>query len=78
MRGSTSEKFEKKWDTSLREMKRKCRDLLLEEHCENLFYLMNSFWEAIAGANGNLNCLLTVRSHLDKTEKEQEKITRKK
>ena len=48
------------------EMKRKCRDLLLEEHCENFFCLMDSFWEVIAGANVNLNWLIKIRSHLDK------------
>ena len=56
----------------------KFRDLLLEEHCGKLFYLMGSFCEAIAGANVNLNWLLKVRNHLDKIEKEQEKIKRKK
>ena len=75
--GGTSENFEKKWDTSLREIEIKCRDLLLKEHCEKLFYLLDSFWEEIAGANVNLNWLIKVRSHLDKTEKEQEKIKRK-
>ena len=38
---------------NLREMERKCRDLLLEEHCEKLFCLMDSFWEVIAGVNVN-------------------------
>ena len=51
--GGTSESFEKKWDMNLREMERKCRDLLLEEHCEKLFCLMDSFWEVIAGVNVN-------------------------
>ena len=54
------------------------RDLLLEEHCEKLFCLMDSFWEEIAGANVDLNWLVKVRSHLDKIEKEQEKVKRKK
>ena len=35
--GGTSESFKKKWDANLREMERKCQDLLLEEHCEKLF-----------------------------------------
>ena len=39
---------------------------------------MDSFWEAIAGANLDLNWLLKVRSPLDKIEKEQEKIKWKK
>ena len=59
-------------------MEIKCRDLLLEEHCEKLFCLMDSFWEEIAGANVDLNWLIKVRSHLDKIEKEQEKVKRKK
>ena len=59
-------------------MERKCRDLLLEEHCEKLFCSMNSFWEVIAGANVDLNWLIKVRSYLDKIEKEQEKVKRKK
>ena len=45
--GGTSKDFEKKWDGNLRDMESKCRDLLLEEHCKKLFYLMNCFWEAI-------------------------------
>ena len=76
--GGTSENFEQKWDANLREMEIKCRDLLLEEHCEKLFCLMDSFWEEIAGANVDLNWLVKVRSHLDKTEKEQEKVKWKK
>ena len=76
--GGTSENFEQKWDANLREMEIKCRDLLLEEHCEKLFCLMDSFWEEIAGANVDLNWLVKVRSHLDKIEKEQEKVKRKK
>ena len=39
---------------------------------------MDSFWEVIAGANVNLNWLIKIRSHLDKTEKEQEKVKQKK
>ena len=60
--GGTSENFEKKWDANL-------RDLLLEEHCEKLFCLMDSFWEVTASANVNLNWLIKIRSHLDKIEK---------
>ena len=51
-----------------------CWDFLLEEHCEKLFCLMDSFLEVLAGANVDLNWLIKVRSHLDKTEKEQEKV----
>ena len=56
----------------------KMSGLKLEEHCEKLFCLMDSFWEEIAGANVDLNWLVKVRSHLDKIEKEQEKFKRKK
>ena len=42
--GGTSEDFEKKWDGNLWDMELKCQDLLLEEHCKKLFYLMNCFW----------------------------------
>ena len=62
----------------MREMERKYRDLLLEEHCEKLFCLMDSFWEVTVGANVNLNWLIKIRSHLDKIKKEQEKVKRKK
>ena len=39
---------------------------------------MDIFWEVIAGANINLNWLIKIRSHLDKIEKEQEKVKQKK
>ena len=32
--GQTSENFKKKWDTNMREMETKCRDLLVEKHCD--------------------------------------------
>ena len=56
--GGTFENFEKKWDTNLCETETKSLDLLLEEHCEKLFCLMDSFWEEIAGTKIDLNCLL--------------------
>ena len=37
---------------------------------------MASFWKAIAGTNVKWNWLITVRSHLDKIEREQEKVKR--
>ena len=76
--GWTSENFERKWDANLPEMERKCWDLLLEELCEQLFCLMDSFWGVIAPRNVNLNWLIKVRSHLDKIEKIHEKVKRKK
>ena len=56
--GETSYNFEKKWETNLHEIRKKCRDLLQEEHSEKLFCLIDSFCEAVAGANVNLNWLL--------------------
>ena len=44
------------------------------EHYQKLICLIDRFWEAIAGANVDLNWLLKVRSHLDKIYKEQEKF----
>ena len=58
-------------------METKYRDLQLEEICEKLLCLMDSFWEAITGANVDLNWLLKVRSHIYKIEKEQQKIKQK-
>ena len=76
--GETSENSEKKWGVNLYEIERKCKELLLEEACEKSFSLMDSFWEVIAGAHVNLSWLIKIRSHLDKTEKEQEKVKQKK
>ena len=39
---------------------------------------MDGFWEAIAGANVNLNWLIKIRSGLEKIEKKQEKVNWKK
>ena len=39
---------------------------------------MDTFLEVIAGANVNLNWIIKIRSHLDKIEKEQENVKRKK
>ena len=49
--GGTSKDFEKKWDGNLGDIESKCQDLLLEEHCKTLFYLMNCFWEAIVNVD---------------------------
>ena len=43
VKGVTSKDFKKKWDGNLWDMESKCRDLLLEEHCKKLFYLMSCF-----------------------------------
>ena len=76
--GGTSKDFEKKWDGNLRDIESKCRDLLLEEHCKKLFYLMNCFWEAIVDVDVDISWLVKVRNHLDKIEKEHAKTKRKK
>ena len=41
--GETSENLEKKWNTNLSEMERKCLNLLLEKHCGKLFCLWTVF-----------------------------------
>ena len=74
----SSKDFEKKWDGNLRNMESKCRDLLLEEHCKKLFYLINCFWEAIVDVDVDISWLVKVRNHLDKIEKEHSKTKRKK
>ena len=74
----TSKVFEKKWNGNLRDMELRCRDLLLEEHCKKLFYLMNCFWEAFVDADVDISWLFKVRNHLDKIEKEDAKTKRKK
>ena len=56
----------------------KCRDLLLEEYCSKLFSLMDSFWVEISGKRVDICWLVKVRGHLDKVEKEQQRIKQKK
>ena len=65
------------WDGNLRDMESKCWDLLLEEHCKKLFYLM-SCCEAIVDVNVDISWLVKVRNDLDKIEKEQAKSKLKK
>ena len=50
-----------------------CRNI-----CEKLFNLMNIFWCDIKSVELDVNCLLKVKTHLDKPEKIQSKIKRKK
>ena len=71
--GETSKDFEKKWDGNLRDIESKCRNLLLEEHCKKLLYLMNCFWKTIPDVDADINWLVEVRNHLDKNEKEHAK-----
>ena len=56
----------------------KCQDLLLEEYCNKLFLLMDSFWVEISGKRVDICWLVKVRGHLDKVEKEQRRIKQKK
>ena len=65
------------WDYNLKETERKCRDLLLEEYCDKLFALMDSFWVEISGKRIDICWLVKVRGHLEKTEKKQQRIKRK-
>ena len=67
----TLDEFERKWDCNLKEMKMKCRDLLLEEYCNKLFSLMDSSWMGISGRCIDIYWLVKVQGHLDKVEKEQ-------
>ena len=76
--GGTSKDFQKKWDYNLKETKRKYRDLLLEEYCDRLFTLMDSFWVEIRGKSIDICWLVKVRGQLDKIEKEQQRIKLKK
>ena len=76
--GGTSKEFQKEWDCNLKETEIKCRDLLLEEYCSKLFSLMDSFWEEISGKRVDICCLVKFRGHLDKVEKEQQRIKQKK
>ena len=72
----TSKVFKKKWDGNLRDIESKCQDLLLEEHCKKLFYLMNCFWKAIVDGDVDISWLVMVRNHLDHIDKEQAKTKR--
>ena len=76
--GGTSKEFQKKWDCNLKETEMKCRDLLLEEYCSKLFSLMDSFWVEINAKRVDICWLVRVRGHLDKVEKEQQRIKQKK
>ena len=59
-------------------MESKCWDFLLEEYCKKLFYLMDCFLETVTDTNLDIDWLLVkVRNHLDKIEKEQAQIKRK-
>ena len=76
--GETSKEFQKKWGCNLKETEMKCRDLFLEDYCSKLFSLMDSFWVEISGKPVDICWLVRVRGHLDKVEKEQQRIKQKK
>ena len=72
--GGTSNKFEKKWDCNLKETVMKSRYLLLEEYCIKLVPLIDNFLLQISGKRVGVCCFVKVRGHLDKVEKEQQRI----
>ena len=76
--GKPSEELEKEWKNGIDELDGRCRDLLLQEHCKKLFNLMDIFWCDIKYVELNVNWLLKVKTHLNKLEKIQYKIKRKK
>ena len=73
-----SKDFQKKWDGNLQDMELICQDLLLEEHCKKLFYLMDCFWKAMVDVDVDISWLVKVRNHCDNTEKEHAKTKQKK
>ena len=76
--GRTSSEFQKKWDCNLKQTEMKCRDLLFEEYCINLFSLTGSFWVEVSGKCVDICWLVKVRGHLDKVKNEQQRIKQKK
>ena len=76
--GGTSKEVQKKWDYNLKQTEMKRRDLLLEEYCDELFSIMNSFWVEISSNRADICWLVKVRGHLDKVKKEQQRIKQKK
>ena len=60
------------------ETEMKCRDLLLEEYCNKLFSLMDSLLVEISGKRVDICCLVKIRGHLDKVEKDQQRIKQRK
>ena len=76
--GGTSKEVQKKWDYNLKQTEMKRRDLLLEEYCDELFSIMNSFWVEISSKRADICWLVKVRGHLDKVKKDQQRIKQKK
>ena len=42
--GKPAEELEKEWKNVIDELDGRCRDLLLQEHCNKLFNVMNIYW----------------------------------
>ena len=72
--GGTSEEFQKECDNNLRETEMVCR----EEYSNKLFSLIDSFWVEIGGKRIDICCTGKDRVHLDKVEKEEQRIKQKK
>ena len=68
--GEISTDLEKKWNDNLRE--------IWGTYYTVRNYLIDSFWEAIADLDVDIDWLVKVRTHLDKTKKKQAKIEQKK
>ena len=76
--GRTLKESEKKWDCNLKETEMRYWHSILEEYCNKLFSLIDSFWVENSGKHIDVYWLLKVRGHLDKVEKEQRRIKQKK
>ena len=76
--GGTSKEFQKKWDCNSKQTEMKCRDFLLKEYCNKLFSLMDSFWVEISVKRVDICWLVKVGGHLDKVDREQQRIKQKK
>ena len=55
----------------------KCRHLLLRKYCSKLLSLMYRYWLEISGKRFDICWLGWLRGHLDKVEKEQQRIKQK-
>ena len=76
--GKPSEELEKECKNGIDELNARCRDLLFQEHFKKLFNLMDIFWCDIKYKELDITWLLKVKTHIDKLEKIQSKIKRKK
>ena len=67
--GHPSKEFMEEWRSSVEDMDNKCRDLLLQVHCQ-IFFLMGSFWDKTRDFNFDLKWLFKVRNYFEKLERE--------